>query len=176
MTTYIPPGMPKTSVPNNNNLYCLLKSYQALHYLVVLLLYQKTVPGTYVHTYNKNWLTRLLLRAAAAALATPVSRHPTTVSSSDQSHQHLPLLLSVLYQVLILWCVLQTCNRSRLLRRTCSTYFPTSQPFSACNCRRKFYLLGTNLPEFLCFLCFLDVFSFFLFFFFFFLFLRVCCC
>ena len=41
--------------------------------------------------------------------------------------------------------------RSRLLRRKPSVYSPTSQPFSACNCRRDYYLLG-NLPGFLCFL------------------------
>ena len=42
--------------------------------------------------------------------------------------------------------------RSRLLRRTSAVYSPTSQPFSACNCRQGYYLLG-NLPNFLCCLC-----------------------
>ena len=36
--------------------------------------------------------------------------------------------------------------RSRLRRRTPSVYSATSQPFSACICRREYYLLG-NLPE-----------------------------
>ena len=34
--------------------------------------------------------------------------------------------------------------RSRPLRRTCSAYRPTSQPFSARNCWRGNYLLGTR--------------------------------
>ena len=38
-------------------------------------------------------------------------------------------------------------RRSRPPRRTRSAYRPTSQPFSACNCRRENYLLGT-LPDF----------------------------
>ena len=41
---------------------------------------------------------------------------------------------------------------SCLLRRTWSVFSPTSQPFSACHCRREYSLLG-NLPELLCFLC-----------------------
>ena len=52
--------------------------------------------------------------------------------------------------------------RSRPLWRTPSVYPRTSHPFSPCNCRGEYYLLG-NLPEFLCFLCFLDV-LFFVFF------------
>ena len=51
--------------------------------------------------------------------------------------------------------------RSRLLRRTPLVYSPTSQPLSACNCRREYYSLR-NLPEFLCFLCFLGVLFFLL--------------
>ena len=42
--------------------------------------------------------------------------------------------------------------RSRLLRRTSSVFSRTSPPFSACNCRREYYLLG-YLPDFLYFFC-----------------------
>ena len=53
---------------------------------------------------------------------------------------------------------LLTMLRSRPLRRTCSAYRPTSQPFSARNCRGENYLLG-NPPKVLCFyLFFCDVF------------------
>ena len=38
---------------------------------------------------------------------------------------------------------------SGLLRRTSSVFSSTSQPFSACDCRREYRLLGT-LPELLC--------------------------
>ena len=48
-----------------------------------------------------------------------------------------------------------TCCRkqsSRLLQLASSVFSPTSQPFSASNCRREYYLLE-NLPEYICSLC-----------------------
>ena len=47
--------------------------------------------------------------------------------------------------------------KSRLLRRAPSAHSPTSQPFSACNCRRENLLVGEPSWNFLRFLCFLDV-------------------
>ena len=55
--------------------------------------------------------------------------------------------------------------RSRPPRRTCSAYRPTSQPFSARNCRRENWLLGKRtFPKFFAFFGFCDVLFFFRFF------------
>ena len=52
--------------------------------------------------------------------------------------------------------------RSRPLRRTCSAYRPTSQPFSARHCRRENQLLGKRtFPKFFAFFAFCDVLCFF---------------
>ena len=47
--------------------------------------------------------------------------------------------------------------RSRPLRRTCSAYLSTSQPFSACICGRGFLLSWGIFPKFFAFFAFRDV-------------------
>ena len=48
-------------------------------------------------------------------------------------------------------------RRSRLLRRTCSAYSPTSQPLSSGNCRRGNYYCWGTPPKFFAFFAFCDV-------------------